>query len=443
MNFIQKENFHVLKRSQYRGESPLRSNRGPRWSDGHVQFVGDDSRASSCPVRRPYSSTWVQRFAAAPRPSMAIWIFSLTRFWPMYSSSRFGARSRQCARLRHTPVRHNPFRLSLLHHPLCRSVGHCFHHKKNPQKHNTERTEVGAQSTERSRNFSCFSGPSVSKFFPCSYGRAARPSAPSRLQRARSSFSKFAVPAARFASPTAPSAAPRRIPASPAQKITSASTVRACRPPVSRPLSPQLPACPSFTTMRSAVFLRRRGFSSAAPDRSANRRDSSSTLDPAQKSSAPASGPPPKRKAASRKCFSRADTNPYSGQPHLPARVVDQKRHFGVQLASAAYVESGTCTRYRTPLTSTSTCSVFFRRAVAELASSLASIAAFLRPSTRSRKDKRDRREQQVPFFYFTVRQVRVTQTNRSGRRDAARALYEEVCSNSVRGKEKKLSKNS
>src|SRR6266446_1317634 len=154
-------------------------------------------------------------------------------------------------------------------------------------------------------------------------------------------------------------------------------------PPVSRPLSPQFPACPLIPppcVLR--FFFRRREFSSGAPDRSRELPAPILPRSSRSKSSAPASAPHRKRIAASQKNVFRAPTQIRTVSGHLPAHAYGSGESLRcaarrAQRTSKAGPAQGTRRRPRPRALG----SVFFRRAVREAGqSSLASIAAFPSP---------------------------------------------------------------
>src|SRR6266436_4319256 len=179
----------------------------------------------------------------------------------------------------------------------------------------------------------------------------------------------------------------RRIPDSPAPKLRPLRRQRAT-PPVSRPLSPRFPACPSIPPPCALrFFFRRREFSSAAPDRF---RESPGPVLPRSsrsKSSVPASAPRRTPKAASRKNVFRAPTQTRTAPAHLPARVCGSGGSLRcaarrARRTSRAGPARGTRRRPRPRALG----SVSFRRAVREAGqSSFASIAAFPSPVNANR----------------------------------------------------------
>src|SRR5882762_7917085 len=186
---------------------------------------------------------------------------------------------------------------------------------------------------------------------------AARPfGAVKDCNAARSSFSKFPVPAARLASPTAPSAARPSYPRFTSAEITSASTPAGDAAGFSASMATTSSLSFNSTTMRSAVFLPTPGIfvkRTRSPPRIAG--TSSSTLIPLKIFSASVGPTPEAESSISKKCFSRADTNPYSASASSRTCVWIRRVTSVCSSPSAAYVESGTCTRYPTPPTSTST----------------------------------------------------------------------------------------
>src|SRR6266404_4888007 len=210
------------------------------------------------------------------------------------------------------------------------------------------------------------------------------PSAPSRTATPRAAVFRNSrcLPRASLLPPRLPLFA-RRIPDSRAPKSRPLRRPRAMPPLVSRPLLPQSPACPSIPPpCAQRFFFRRRGFSSAAPDRSRESPEPVLQRSFRSKSSAPASAPRRKRKAASQKNVFPAPTQTHTAPAHLPARVCG----LGESLRCAA--RRGPRTSKAGPARGTrrrprprALGSVFFRRAVREAGqSSLASIAAFPSP---------------------------------------------------------------
>jgi len=406
MNFIQKENFHVLSEANIAVRSPLRSNRGPA-----LVLMGTfNSLAMTCasvvlPVREARTAARgpALRRGSAPHRWQSGY-FSLTRFLayvfiqPLRPHAHVNARVFVITPVQTQSVPAVSAASSAL--PFRRAL---FHHKK-PAKHNTERTEVGAQSTERKQKLFVLLRALCVKFFPCSYGRAARPfGAVKDCNAARSSFSKFAVPAARFASPTAPSAARPSYPRFTSAEITSASTAAGDARPRSLGLYRHnfQPVLQFHHHALRGFFFRRRGFSSAAPDRSANRRDQFFYAHPAQNLQRQRRSHPGSGKQHLEKMFSRAPTQTRTVAAHLPARVCGSEESLRcaarrARRTSRAGPARGTRRRSRPRALG----SVFFGEPSAELANHRSPVLPlFLRPSTRSRDTGIG--ESKSALFYF------------------------------------------
>src|SRR6266581_2977059 len=192
----------------------------------------------------------------------------------------------------------------------------------------------------------------------CYAPRAARPfGALNDCNAPRSNFSKLPVPASRLASPTAFSAARPSYPRFTSAEITSAS-IPAGEEAAGLSVSTATASSLSFssTTMRSAVFRPTPGIlvnRARSLPRIAG--TSSSTLMPLKIFSASVGPTPDAESSISKKCFSRAETNPYSASASSRTCVWIRRVTSVCSSPSAPYVESGTCTRYPTPPTSTST----------------------------------------------------------------------------------------
>ncbi len=127
VNFIHKKNFLAFERGQYRGQVAFALQQRSRAGlDRHVQFVGDNLR------QRRFSQSWrpvqqhvVQRFAAAPRRIDRNLDIFFNAFLADVLLQPFRPHAHVNARV--FVIRlpgHNPLRLSLLHHPFCRSIRH-------------------------------------------------------------------------------------------------------------------------------------------------------------------------------------------------------------------------------------------------------------------------------------------------------------------------------
>src|SRR6266478_362151 len=340
VNFIHEKNFLAFERGQYRGQVAFALQQRSRTSlDRHVQFVGDNlrQRRFSQPGR-PVQQHVVQRFAAAPCRIDGNLDILFDAFLADVLLQPFRPHAHVDARVFVICLPgHNPFRLSLLHHPFCCSIRHW-----SPSHARWARWIVPLQSLDVAYD------PDL----------ALRPfGAVNDCSAARSSFSKFAVPAVRFASPTASSAAHTSYPRFTSAEITSASMPAG---DAAAGLSASIATTSSLsfnsTTMRSAVFLPTPGiFVSRTRSLPRIAGTSSSTLIPLKIFSASVGPTPDAESSISKKCFSRADTNPYSASASSRTCVWIRRVTSVCSSPSAAYVESGTCTRYPTPPTSTST----------------------------------------------------------------------------------------
>src|SRR6202521_258393 len=297
VNFIQEENFLFLERGQYRRQVAFALQQRSRAGlDRHVQFVGNDlrERGFSQP-RRPVEQHVVQRFAAAPRRIYGNLNILFDAFLPDVLVETLGADADFDARVfvKRLP-RHNSLWLSLWHHPFCRSVRH---------------------SSLRFLSAHCVSLLSSSVPFVPHAPRAARPfGALNDCKAPRNSFSKLPVPASCFASATAVSAARPSYP-----RFTSADTTSASIPAGEEgagfSVSTATASSLSFnsTTMRSAVLRPTPGILvSRARSLPRIAGTSSSTLIPLRIFSASVGPTPEAESSISKKCFSRAETNPYS-----------------------------------------------------------------------------------------------------------------------------------
>src|SRR6266852_2353695 len=347
-------------------KSPLRSNSGPA-----LVLIGTfNSLAIICASvvfpspGGPYSSTWSSASPRLRAASIAIWIFSLTRFWPMYSSSRFG-RTLTSMRASSSYACPDTIRSGC----LC-----CIIRFAVP-------SAIGLRRTPDGYDGSC---PYKASTLPTILILRFVPSAPSRTAAPRAAVfqNSRCLRRASLLPPRLPPFA-RRIPDSPAPKLRPLRRLRAKPPPASRPLLPQFPACPSIPPPCALrFFFRRREFSSGAPDRF---RESPAPVLPRSsrsKSSAPASAPRRTRKATSQKNASRAPTQTRTAPTHLPVHAYGSggSLRYAARRArrtSRAGPARGTRRRPRPRALG----SVSFRRAVRGAGqSSLASIAAFPSP---------------------------------------------------------------
>src|SRR2546425_2557004 len=282
-------------------KSPLRSNSGPA-----LVLIGTfNSLAIICASvvfpspGGPSSSPWSSASPRLRAASMAIWIFSLTRFWPMYSSSRFG-RTLTSMRASSSYACPDTIRSGCLCCIIRLAVPSAIGLRRTPDGH------------DGSCPYKASTLPTILilRFVPSAQSMTAAPRAAvfqiSRCLRCASLLPPCLPPHA------------RRIPDSPARKSHPPRCPQAMRPPVSRPLSPQLPACPSIPPpCAQRFFFRRREFSSAAPDRS---RESPAPVLPRSsrsKSSAPASAPRRRRKGASQRNVFPAPTQNHTVPAHL------------------------------------------------------------------------------------------------------------------------------
>ena len=171
MNFVEKENLFGFERSENRGEVAFRSRRGPA-----LVLMGTFNSLAMICARvvlprpgGPYSRTWSRASPRLRAASRAIAMFSLTRFWPMYSSRRLG---RTLASMRASS-----------------SQG-------APETMREERS--GASSLRRGMDFL---GVKSGIFFRVSFAYAF--GALRAASATRNNFSKLDVPASRLASDTA------------------------------------------------------------------------------------------------------------------------------------------------------------------------------------------------------------------------------------------------
>src|SRR6266436_19243 len=347
-------------------KSPLRSSSGPA-----LVLIGTFNSLAIICARvvlpspgGPYSSTWS---SASPRllaASMAIWIFSLTRFWPIYSSSRFG-RTLTSMRASSSYACPDTIRSGC----LC-----CIIRFAVP-------SAIGLSRTPDGHDVSC---PYKALTLPTFLILRFAPSVQSMTAAPRAAISQnFPCPPRAWLLPPRLPPFARRIPDSPARKSHPPRRPRAKPPTAFRPLWPQSPACPSIPPpCAPRFFFRRREFSSGAPDRS--RESPAPVLPHSSRSefSAPASAPRRKRKAASRKNVFPAPTQTRTAPAHLPAHGYGSRESLRcaarrARRTSKAGPARGTRRRPRPRALG----SVFFRRAVREAGqSSLASIAAFPSP---------------------------------------------------------------
>src|SRR6266568_7840100 len=287
----------------------------------------------------------VQRFAAAPRRVDGNLNIFFDALLPDVLVEALGPHAHVDARVfvKRLPG-HNALGLPLVHHPFCRSIRHCSHRR------------VSQFSVCTCRGAACCA-PTIEA--STSYAlRAALPfGALNDCNVPRSNFSKFPAPASRFASPTAVSAARASYPRFTSAEMTSAS-IPAGEDAAGFSVSTATASNLSFnsTTMRSAVFRPTPGIRvSRARSLPRIAGTSSSTLIPLKIFSASVGPTPDAESSISKKCFSRAETNPYNASASSRTCVWIRRVTSVCSSPSAPYVESGTCTRYPTPPTSTST----------------------------------------------------------------------------------------
>src|SRR6266849_8199016 len=337
MNFIEKENLLFFERCQDGGQVAFALQQWPRAGlDRHVQFIGDDLRQRGLSqAGRSVEQHVVQRLAAAPRRVYRNLNIFLDAFLPdiFFQALRPHAHFDPGVLVERLPG-HNSLWLPVLHHPLCRSIRHsslrflCARCLSRPGH--------GVSALSSSARFS-FQAP-----------RAARPlGALNDCNAPRSNFSKFPAPASRFASATAVSAARPSYPKFTSAEMTSAS-IPAGEDAAGFSVSTATASSLSFnsTTMRSAVLRPTPGiFVSRARSLPRIAGTSSSTLIPLKIFSASVGPTPEADSSISKKCFSRAETNPYSASASSRTWVWISRVTSVCSSPSAAYVESGTCTR--------------------------------------------------------------------------------------------------
>src|SRR6266567_1191457 len=347
VNFVEKENLFLFERSQDRRQVALALQQRPRAGlDRNVQFVGDDLRQRGlAQPGRAVKQHVVQRFAAAARRVDSNLNIFFDALLPDVLVETLGAHAYVNARVfvKRLPG-DNPLWLSLLHHPFCRSIRHSSLRFLSARRLLGPGRGVSALSSS-----ACFSAQAP---------RAARPfGALKDCNVPRSNFSKFPAPASRFASPTAVSAARASYPRFTSAEMTSAS-IPAGEDAAGFSVSTATASNLSFnsTTMRSAVFRPTPGIRvSRARSLPRIAGTSSSTLIPLKIFSASVGPTPDAESSISKKCFSRAETNPYNASASSRTCVWIRRVTSVCSSPSAPYVESGTCTRYPTPPTSTST----------------------------------------------------------------------------------------
>src|SRR6266702_3677898 len=304
VNFVEKENLFLFERGQDRCQVTFALQQRPGAGfDRNVQFVGADLRQRGlAQSRRAVQEDVVQRFAAAARRVDSNLNIFFDALLPDVLVETLGAHAHIDARVfvKRLPG-DNPLGLPLVHHSFCRSIRHSSYRR------------VSQFSVCPCRGAACCA-PTIEA--STSYAlRAALPfGALSDCNVPRSNFSKFPAPASRFASPTAVSAARASYPRFTSAEMTSAS-IPAGEDAAGFSVSTATASNLSFnsTTMRSAVFRPTPGIRvSRARSLPRIAGTSSSTLIPLKIFSASVGPTPDAESSISKKCFSRAETNPYS-----------------------------------------------------------------------------------------------------------------------------------